>query len=716
VGEQSGAGYQSVAYAFDATTGVLKSTFVDPVISSGSYRYSEVSISGDTIAVGTQNNAYLFNANSGMTLLSLVDPAPSSDSRFGPVVAFSGNTVVVSGAKQRADGVLDRSVFVFDANTGAFIVEISSPSNESDRFGLFLAIDGNSILVGGRRFSDESHVTESGSVYEFDAATGGLVSTIFDPSPGRGQAFGRSAVISGNTIVVGADDDIEVAPTKSKSVFVFNTSDRSLRTTLQSPIPLADDQFGDALAISGDRIVVGAPGDDTEALDSGRVYVFDANSGELKMTITNPLRDALGNFGANFAISDNIIAVGAPDDTGGIDSGCVYLFDAITGNLLRRIENPSPDAEDYFGLSLAISGSKILVGASGDDFGALNSGIAYLFDIGSGTLLTTLVNPAPEPDDRFSGTLGISGNTVVVGSSFDGNIYSARGNAHIFDATSGALTKTLTSPNPTDEEFGNGVAISQNTIVVTSFGNSSTISKGRIYVYEADSGNLSGVLENPDPANRHLFGNALSISGNSVVVGSNSWDRSVSDQGGAFYFSLDSKQTLTTALGRSFDLDTSTGGSGQFLQGTNNAFDGLNRLQVNGVDFSPLASQLVTLDDANRTVVTPAVTISGLSVSREITVPDTGTEDFVRTIDKFANPTGASITVPVRIVGNLGSDAATVVFATSDGDTIVEPSDSWFATDDADASGSPAIVHVFREPGSIEPTRVDVVGDNVVME
>ncbi len=73
-------------------------------------------------------------------------------------------------------------------------------------------------------------------------------------------------------------------------------------------------------------------------------------------------------------------------------------------------------------------------------------------------------------------------------------------------------------------------------------------------------------------------------------------------------------------------------------------------------------------------------------MSLEVTVPSTGSYNFARTVDTFTNSTGSAITAPVRIVGNLGSDASTTVFATSDGDLLVEPTDWWFGTDDADGT------------------------------
>ena len=173
-------------------------------------------------------------------------------------------------------------------------------------------------------------------------------------------------------------------------------------------------------------------------------------------------------------------------------------------------------------------------------------------------------------------------------------------------------------------------------------------------------------------------------------------------------------RTLTGPTGQSIELDQRFQSGGQLIEGTNHAFDGLNRLQV-GATFYQAGSLPVMANDA-RTIIMPSIDFGGLGVHREITVPASGSQDFVRTVEVLRNLTGDAITQTVRLLGNLGSDAATSVFATSDGDLIVEPTDSWFATDDADPDGgTPAVVHLLRgtSPQSLMPTSVQVVEDNV---
>jgi CSLREA domain-containing protein len=131
--------------------------------------------------------------------------------------------------------------------------------------------------------------------------------------------------------------------------------------------------------------------------------------------------------------------------------------------------------------------------------------------------------------------------------------------------------------------------------------------------------------------------------------------------------------------------------------------------RLTAVDLSPVPTP--KLDDTGLTVVTPTQTLAGLSVSREITVPNAGSQDFARTVDSFQNPTASPITTTVHIVGNLGSDAATRVFATSSGDSTPSPNDEWFGTDGG--PGTTAVVSIVHGPAGLVPTAEDIIGDNI---
>ncbi|NUQ61445.1 MAG: VCBS repeat-containing protein [Pirellulales bacterium] len=175
---------------------------------------------------------------------------------------------------------------------------------------------------------------------------------------------------------------------------------------------------------------------------------------------------------------------------------------------------------------------------------------------------------------------------------------------------------------------------------------------------------------------------------------------------------LVSPVALTSTGGQRFLVQIGGPGTGQLIDDAGNLFEGVGRLQVGGSEYSPgLRAQNST--DGGRTVITPSQTLGGLTVFREVTVPDQGSQDFARTVDVLFNPTDSPLTTTVRIVGNMGSDAATIVWNTSDGDTEIETTDQWIGTDDADGTGTPAVVHYIHGVRGLAPASVLRSGDNI---
>jgi hypothetical protein len=172
--------------------------------------------------------------------------------------------------------------------------------------------------------------------------------------------------------------------------------------------------------------------------------------------------------------------------------------------------------------------------------------------------------------------------------------------------------------------------------------------------------------------------------------------------------------TFNSPHSYTFDVATDFFGPGEFIQGTNNAFDGFGRLMVGGVLFRP-SQQTYTMPssgaDSGQSVTTAAGTAAGLTIYRKITVPNSGSEDFARTVDYFTNSTGSDITTTVQIVGNLGSGASTAVFATSTGNASPSPADQWFGVD---GGTGPALIFYLHSIYGLQPASVTVSGDNVV--
>ena len=154
------------------------------------------------------------------------------------------------------------------------------------------------------------------------------------------------------------------------------------------------DRFGTSVALSGDRVLIGAPEDDTQGADVGQAHLFDATTGALLQTFDDPTVTSFDQFGTSVALSGDRVLIGAPgDDTQGGNVGQAHLFDATTGALLQTFDDPTVTSADLFGGSVALSGDRVLIGAPFDDTHGDNVGQAHLFDATTGTLLATLDDP-----------------------------------------------------------------------------------------------------------------------------------------------------------------------------------------------------------------------------------------------------------------------------------------------------------------------------------
>ena len=186
-------------------------------------------------------------------------------------------------------------------------------------------------------------------------------------------------------------------------------------------------------AVGSDRVLIGAETDSTGALSAGAAYLFNIN-GSLLTTFTNPTPFSDDLFGyAVAAMGNDRVLIGAnSDDFGAQDTGRAYLFSA-NGTLLATFNNPTPQSFDFFGRSVAAVGSdRVLIGAEGDNTGAPSAGAAYLFST-NGTLLATFNNPTPQPSDFFgSSVAAVGSDRVLIGAPSDNTVASGAGAAYLF--------------------------------------------------------------------------------------------------------------------------------------------------------------------------------------------------------------------------------------------------------------------------------------------
>lgn len=383
-----------------------------------------------------------------------------------------------------------------------------------------------------------------------------LITTFTNPVPDAYELFGGAVVaIGSDRVLIGAATD-HTGASGAGSVYLYSTNG-NLITTITNPAPAHFDGFGGSLAVVGNqRILIGAPADDTGATDAGTAYLFSTN-GTLLTTITNPTPALDDQFGVSVAaLGHDLLIIGAyKDDSRAIDAGAAYLFD-LNGSLLTTFANPTPQRDDYFGNAVAGIGSdRVLVAAYSDNTGAGGAGAVYLFGT-NGVLLTTITNPVPATGDGFGYSLAVAGNDqVLVGAHGNDTFAPYAGEAYLI-TTNGTLLSTFLNPSPAISDYfgGSVAAMGNDRVLISAFGDSTGAdSAGSVYVFSTN-GLLLNTITNPTPAPTDLFGRSVTMVGSDLVlVGVYSDNTGDEDAGAAYLFFL---PPPTLAISRAATVDT----------------------------------------------------------------------------------------------------------------------------------------------------------------
>jgi len=204
--------------------------------------------------------------------------------------------------------------------------------------------------------------------------------------------FGYSLAISGDTLLVGAllaDDGIE---TNAGLVFVFVNSGSAWTelTHLEAPIVASGAGFGLSVAIEGNTAVVGAGGEDDLASPRGAAYVYARSAGawSWQATLVPPIQPPIpGSYGHAVAVSADelTVVVGTPYtlDGGAPRQGEAFVFtrDGNAWTASSTLQGPQQTNPPYdeFGVSLAFSAGDVVIGAPLDGIG----GAAYVAGVGN---------------------------------------------------------------------------------------------------------------------------------------------------------------------------------------------------------------------------------------------------------------------------------------------------------------------------------------------
>ena len=402
---------------------------------------------------------------------------------FGTAVAIDGDTVVV-GAPGEDGGATDingddsdnskpdsGAVYVFVRKAGAWSQQAylkPATSDISDGFGAAVAISGDTLAVGvpaddaGSGDATDNGTPDAGAVVIFvrSGTTWTQQAFLKASNPDSADHFGGVLALSGNTLAVGAPgedggssgingDASDNTKPDSGAVYVLTRSGAtwSQQAYVKASQPDAYDVFGTSLGLSGESLLIGAPGEsgsgvgvggnpsDNSAPADGAAYVFVRNGSAWSQQayLKAALAQNLLTFGSSVAIAGDLAAIGAPGQflASFGTTGAVYTFVRV-GTLWAPAEAIVPlilsSGDTSFGASLALGDGQLLVGSghessgatglNGDalDTSAQSAGAAWLFvhSLVGWSQTAYLKAKVAEANDRFGAAVAMSGSTLVV--------------------------------------------------------------------------------------------------------------------------------------------------------------------------------------------------------------------------------------------------------------------------------------------------------------
>jgi hypothetical protein len=259
---------------------------------------------------------------------------------------------------------------------------IASNIAAGDRFGVSVALHGNTALVGARQDDDKGLDSGSAYVFVWNGSSWAEEAKLTATDGAAGDWFGHSVALDGDTAVVGAYQAYG-SDQNSGAAYVFVRSGTIWVQVakLVASEGASGDQFGGSVAVDGDTALVGAHNDSSSGWRRGVVFVYTRIAGtwseEAKLTASDGAND--DRFGNEVALEGNVALIAAYQDDG---RGSAYQFGRTDTTWTEGAKLSATDGAngDLFGVSVALDGGIPIVGAGWADQNALlDSGAAYIF-------------------------------------------------------------------------------------------------------------------------------------------------------------------------------------------------------------------------------------------------------------------------------------------------------------------------------------------------
>lgn len=377
------------------------------------------------------------------------------------------------------------------------------------------------------------------------------------------------------------------------------------RQKIQASDGLAQAEFGLAVAVDGDVAAIGAPHDNR----IGAVYVFRKIAGtwveEQKLVSSDA--SPTDWFGTSVDIQRDRVVVGAADSVANgkvAGSAYVFQFDGSRWTELQKISASDGASGDLFGISVALDGDRIVVGAEGSAGQSVSEGAAYVFRL-QGTWIEEQKLQGSHSVARsvFGHSVAIHRDRIAIGAPADpfGHAPTA-GYVFHFDGSRWNEEFVATQPG-----IGHTVSIHRHVLAT----GSPLRSWVRVYRRAGTSWSLEATLRPPDPSSSSFFGSSVQCYRDLILIGAPHHGTTLPDTGAAFLMSHDGSGWSPVAVFEARDRSTSD------QLGFAVALDGETALA--GAHFDDGGRGSAYLFDASRFLLrispAPVVTPSLVSVS-----------------------------------------------------------------------------------------------------
>lgn len=372
------------------------------------------------------------------------------DNRFGHAVALRGDLLVVGAFQDNDLGLQSGSAWVYRRRGNDWVVEqklTASDGQSYDMFGYAVATDGNIIAIAAS--GKDSTIADVGQVYVFRKV--GLNWTEqqkFIPD-GLGPYDGHQMQLAtdGDLIVIGFPlKDFEVG---SAFVYRFNGSQFDVEQELKANDGVPNDDFGFAVSVSGNAILVGAAQDSGDG--AGKAYVFrDSGSGWIQEQKLEASDGADGDqFGWSVSLRDQRALVGSIADDGARGSAYTFEFSGTSWIEKQKLVAGDGSAGDQFGAYVGLSDRTAVVAAFTDVTAGLTIGSAYAYrHDGNQFALARKLTPSDGIDfDLFGACVATDGEWAVVGN----EPHVRKGSAYLYAVPDLPLAATPKQVAPLDQ-------------------------------------------------------------------------------------------------------------------------------------------------------------------------------------------------------------------------------------------------------------------------